>query len=304
MLREFYNNYIKNLIKTEQEILDRNHQFLPEGKIGELYTAGRVLKRGLVQIPTVSVNVGMGCSLRCKDCDQWNPYLKNSNVKQRSYEDICRIFDALVRHVDYIGRVNIIGGEALIHPDIVKIVRYVAQCKKVGQTLIVTNGTIALSQELIDVCKEYHVLIWVNRYDKSRKWNDVEKACRLNGILITTAISQQWETMGRYGERHNYSRKELVESAEKCFLTMCMGIYGNVLYRCGVCGIIEEEGLGEERKLCKIELCRVRSKLSMMLRLYGMYAATYMEGCRFCVQPKDRKKIRAGVQIGEENEEK
>lgn len=302
MLRDFYNNYYKNLIKTEQESLIRNHQFLPEGKIGELYTAGRVLKRGLIQIPYMDLCVGTRCSLKCKECDQWNPYLKNHRCF--SYKQIHDNVEQLLNNVNYIGRVNVLGGEALLHPEIVEIVQYLADQQKIGQLVIVTNGTIRIKKELLEVCKAKHVMIWVNRYDTSSKWNQIERDCRVNNIQIVTAISQQWETMGEYGKVYNNSVKELKCVLDHCCFKTCAMLYGNVFYRCGKAAIVENEKLCQESTLCKLKVDRIVSKLDMLIKLYRMYASDYMESCKYCISPKDREKIRAGIQMGGEENEK
>ena len=301
MLRDFYNNYYKNLIKTEKESLIRNHQFLPEGKIGELYTAGRVLKRGLIQIPYMDLCVGTQCSLCCKECDQWNPYLKNHRCF--SYKEICNNMEQLLSNVNYIGRVNVLGGEALLHPEIVEIVQYLADQQKIGQLVIVTNGTIRIKKELLEVCKAKHVMIWVNRYDASSKWNQIERDCRINNIQIVTAISQQWETMGEYGKVYNNSVKELKCVLDHCCFKTCAMLYGNVFYRCGRTAVIEQEGFDKMPDAEKIYADKIHSKLEMLWKLYKMYALEYLEACRYCIPPKKRKIIRAGEQVGGENHE-
>ena len=301
MLKNFYENYYKSIIKIEKEALTRNHQFLPGGKLGEMYMAGRVLRRGIVQIPYADLCVGTKCSLRCKECDQWNPYLKNHRCF--SYKEIRKNVDLLLKNVDYIGRISIIGGEALVHPEIDKIIEYLTQQKKIGQILLVTNGTIPLNEKLIKLCRENRILVWVNRYDNSIRWNDIEKKCRINGIQVVTAASQQWETLGKYGEVHKYTKEDMKDISSMCWLSVCAMLYGNIFYRCGRTAVIEQEGFDKMPDVEKIYVDKIHSKLEMLWKLYKMYALEYLEACRYCIPPKKRKIIRAGEQVGGENHE-
>ena len=123
-------NYVKEKYSFAQEIAFRdlreseNWKDMPKGselegvkkirvarkKHGMItrFIAGNILYHGFVQIMQIDVIVTTFCSLNCKNCSEWIPYLKEK--KTFSLESLKQNIDALFRNVDFVQRINVIGG--------------------------------------------------------------------------------------------------------------------------------------------------------------------------------------------------
>jgi len=100
------------------------------------------------------------CNLRCRDCNSFTPYHKNprnfdTQALKRDIDKIIEVFwDSPLERLDYV------GGEPLLHPDLIELVEYAMDGHggKAFQKLhIVTNGVLPISEPLIEVCKKYSV---------------------------------------------------------------------------------------------------------------------------------------------------
>jgi molybdenum cofactor biosynthesis enzyme MoaA len=75
--------------------------------------------------------------------------------KTFSFETLRQNLDTLFNKVDYIQRINIIGGEAMLHPKLPMIIQHILHYRdKIGYILIITNGTIIPTEELLSVLRD------------------------------------------------------------------------------------------------------------------------------------------------------
>jgi organic radical activating enzyme len=96
------------------------------------------------------------CNLKCKNCLTFTPHQARARnfPKDGIKSDIARffqIFDAIhLEHLDF-G-----GGEPLLHPDLVEIVKWTLDNygDRITQLRVLTNGTIKLPEELLTLAKD------------------------------------------------------------------------------------------------------------------------------------------------------
>lgn len=118
------------------------------------------------------------CSLRCKLCLAYIPYYdKHEDV---SYEDSIQILERFFSIVDYVDSFTLTGGEPFMNKSIDKIIDLLFQkyAHQFGKLVIVTNGTIRLSETLLDSLKDKgRILLVVSNYGLhlSKKLNEVVK---------------------------------------------------------------------------------------------------------------------------------
>lgn len=93
---------------SELDGAERDRVARKKHRIITRYIADSILRHGFVQIMQIDVVVTTFCSLNCKNCGEWIPYLKEK--KTFSLENIVRSIDNLFRNVGFIHRINIIGG--------------------------------------------------------------------------------------------------------------------------------------------------------------------------------------------------
>ena len=92
------------------------------------------------------------CTLKCMNCVACIPYI--TNQKHSSKEVVFREIEEFFNVFDYAGRIEIIGGEPLLHPDLLEIVKKAVKYKsQYGFLRITTNCTIEPRDDLLEYIK-------------------------------------------------------------------------------------------------------------------------------------------------------
>lgn len=169
------------------------------------------------------------CTNRCMNCSLCAPYLPISFVP---LEEIRQDIDQLAVFFNK-PCVSIMGGEPLLHPDIIKILSYVQD--KFLYTGIVTNImplTKDLGEQFVTVCKQYNIHISVSDYDFNQ-----DKIKLLDSLLTKYDYHNcqitSWRTTW---SRRAYSVKPVKHSIwnnkSSCLAGMCPTVYRGRLYSC------------------------------------------------------------------------
>ena len=131
----------------------------------DLYDELRVKFEGKNVIAFADFSVATACSLNCKACTQWMPYLKNR--KLFSAQEVHGWFENIFQWVDYIHIVSPFGGEAFLNPefaDILEDMLIYQKEGKIGYIRLVTNGTVFPDEKLQKMLCNPNILILVSNY--------------------------------------------------------------------------------------------------------------------------------------------
>ena len=84
------------------------------------------------------VHVSEHCNLNCKGCFHFSPLAEPEFLDVIQYEkDLARLSELFYHEVEYI---NLMGGEPLLNPEIIKIIQLTRQYFPHGKIRVVTNG--------------------------------------------------------------------------------------------------------------------------------------------------------------------
>lgn len=254
------------------------------------------ISKGFVQIPHIDISVGMVCTLKCKYCTQWIPYIKDP--KLYSFESIKRNMEKLLKNVDYIHRVALIGGEPFVNREFDKIAKWIISQDKIGQVLVITNSTIVPPAKWFKTLRNPKVLIWANHYDNSPQYEQIISLCRKYGVRYSMQHAEQWYDLGilESGAKHAYTENELKHVLSNCWLRNCATLIGDSFYRCPRTWVLENNGIEEPGKDEKICIKNLLSKWDTFKKLYRFYSLDYINACRWCNDEKHRKAIKPAEQ--------
>ena len=181
-------------------------------------------------LKSIDIIITERCSLKCKDCSNLMQYYVNPiNV---SSNEILNDFETLIKNVDHIYEIRLIGGEPFMNKDIYKIIKEISKNKKLSRIVIYTNATIPLKEEYIDILKHSKIVFSVTTYGKlSKNTQKVIDFLKKNKIPYRDHPPENWTDCGVI---YDFKRKE--PEMEKLFEDCCgknlLTVTNGKLYRC------------------------------------------------------------------------
>ncbi len=257
-----------------------------------------------ITIPYMDFSITTKCSLKCRDCTQWLPYIKEKNIY--SIDDIYRWLNDMFSLIDYCIFLTILGGEPFLHPDFKEILeRFISlkKEKKIGYLRIVTNGTILISDDIIETCSNNEVFLVISDYsivfdkNKIKKRNKLIERLDLHGCKYFFAKDAEWTDLGTLGEKNNYTKEELDKVFETCFVHDCAGFFEGKLYRCPRCFVIEKNNVDHLKKNEVIDFTLTKTVEKINQEIRAFYGLTSLSACNYCLAPQNRKRIKAASQL-------
>ena len=121
------------------------------------------------------------CNLNCAHCDHFTPLAKEYFA---DIEDIVNDFKKLKKIFDNIGKIYIVGGEPLLHPDLLKIFNPLRTLYPKSEIIIITNGILLDKQkdEFWEKLKEYDIALSMTHYPLNIDYLGYIEKCKNLGI--------------------------------------------------------------------------------------------------------------------------
>lgn len=304
-MNDIYNKHYWNHIiwKQIEEIDERyfNNTRNPE----KLYEDLLKVFGKRICIPFADMIVSTHCTLNCKNCSNWTPYLNNK--KFYSIHEVENWMKNIFYFDTYIHIISPLGGEAFLNPDFAKILELLLELQKnnkIGYIRIVTNGTIYPDKQLQRILCNPNILTLVSRYSSNvlsetqiNNYNHFIDFLQSNGCKYYEGKAD-WINLGTPDEmKKSLNINQLCDSFESCFAKDCVGIFNGDLYRCPRIYALENLGLQKPDKDEVIRFAEIQSESDLRTKLYKFYSKRYLRACSFCNSPEKRTKIPAAEQI-------
>ncbi len=119
----------------------------------------------------LETNIMDGCNLNCKGCSHFsNLFAQGASVL---FEIYCRDLKRITENV-YIHRFNMLGGEAILHPQMIEYIEYTRQLLPDSEIEIVTNGLLLPRQteKFFLCCAENNITISISGYPPTLQLKD------------------------------------------------------------------------------------------------------------------------------------
>ncbi|NRN27056.1 radical SAM protein [Photorhabdus heterorhabditis] len=109
----------------------------------------------------VEINVALHCNMSCKSCAHLSPLFRKKNADL----DIVRRDLEILRHSYHASYVKIMGGEPLLNPNLLELIKVVASSGIADEVLLTTNGTLLHKspEELWDVIDKLELSLYPSR---------------------------------------------------------------------------------------------------------------------------------------------
>ena len=179
---------------------------------------------------SVDVVITERCTLKCKDCSNLMQYYpRPQNVPK---EEVLHDFNTLIKNVDHVYEVRLIGGEPFMNKEIYNIIAELVESKKISRLVIYSNAMIQFQEDKIDVLKHPKVVLSLTDYRDLAK-STHRNVARLKKESIPYRIHppENWTDSGIIMD-FNRTNQENEHIFEKCCGKNLLTLSKNRLYRC------------------------------------------------------------------------
>ena len=250
--------------------------------------------RGKISVPEVTFMVNNRCTLSCKGCIEYIPYVeKQQNFSLQQIKDS---IDDFFMYADYCEDISLVGGEALLYGKLDILLEYLyGEYVKTGHAKrikITTNGTIMPNNHMLQTLKRYNVVVVISDYKAAigeRSLADkiimVFLQWRIEYLIenrFSRAEEGKWFDMGNPLQCKNMAETALKNHFNKCTV-MCSAVWDSKLFNCnGVRSNIMNLG-------CKTidsdnDYCDLKSdqKEKFVMYYLGYNNKGYYNFCNYC----------------------
>lgn len=243
----------------------------------------------IVCISDLIFGITQRCTLNCEYCIAFVPHI--SKPIDYPIDDILADVDVAMEWVDEVSVLGLVGGDAMMHKDFLKILEYIGDKyypSRIKHFDIYSNAVIPIDETTIKIFKRFDVFYRFTDYSLStskQRINEIEEQLLSNNIRCDHAYFSEWFDCG-YPQESNgiVDDNALAAFFDSCDRKECHMVKDKHLFSCGACinaDIID---------YCKIEesdyfdlSCFDNNRKSEFIEYYLGYSEKgYMAYCKKC----------------------
>lgn len=233
------------------------------------------------------------CTLKCNGCCYMIPQVQSKYRINFPIENLKKEITNLSNIVDYIVNFEILGGEPTLHPHLAELMDHIRNCSNIFQIVLVTNGTIIPSNDVLDAIERNRIIVRISDYGEysKNKYKLIDALKKRNVIYFMRPAGEfPWTDYGEFHDRGGDGSLQW----EKCRDRGNCIEYCGKIWPCGRAFRQIENNLYNEKLATFVNLYddidKARKDLVAMLE---RTEPTY--GCRYCGNMD--KTIEAGRQL-------
>lgn len=235
------------------------------------------------RIDQLCLNITTKCSLRCRDCSAYIPYV--ASPRHYAAKDIMVDLNKILDSVQYVRNVVFLGGEPLLHPELADMIRSLKNEKRLERITAITNGTILPSEDALQAMRdEKRFTMRISDYGTlSGKKDELIKTLEQYGIQYEITNYTYWERPARIGITGE-SEEQLAAKFKLCTTSASMFLINRRGYLCVAgcagCGMV---GAFPDSPDNYIDLLDDHDFTQKLNRFLGRRNTDkYMDACRYC----------------------
>lgn len=272
-------SYLRRIVTLGVNEIREKHK--EEAKLSDYL---RVLFDGFMpfrcMVPNMVLVMTTKCSLKCEACANLMPYYHSPY--NRDINEVIKDLDAVFTNIDTSVNLSLIGGEPFLYPDLVKVLDYVENNKKIMFANITSNGTIVPTDEVLEKLKTSRVKVIFSDYGiETQKIEAVKKLFEEKGIPYGYKKDLVWTAAGPTNSRGK-SIEQLKTEYKWCFSAKyCKTILNGRLYACSRAAHLTDLGYLES-DIDYFDLNKDRSKSEFRKGIVDFYRQEYCMACDHC----------------------
>lgn len=193
----------------------------------------------------VDMTITTKCTLNCRHCNLFIPYHKEHI--NFSFEEMKKNIDLFFERIDFVTYFGLIGGETFLNPILEDLIVYLGKNyrKQIGRITVVTNGTVAPKDSLIQAIKKYDMYLSISDYTNvvpySKKMDELIERVKKLEIDYFRNPSITWTDFGFPEHPLKRTPEELEEHLKSCRPNW-NALHGGKFYYCNVSWCAEQSG--------------------------------------------------------------
>ena len=251
-------------------------------------------------IPMLVFWVGTKCSLKCANCCNLIPYVKQ---KFFNVDDILADLKKLaaVATIDYI---QIQGGEPLLHPELDKIISVVSSLN-IKKKSLTTNGTATFPTAALGILKksDNEIKLTISSYKcadnlRSKLIKQLDDNNIKYSVYDFMYGNGLWFDNGGVNTKRNNDDKYVSQIYATCGNKVCNTLANGKLTICGRAAVSKDIfNIKYFNKYDEINVRKIRSKIVLKYNIHRLYSSKFKEYCRYCLGTSQT--VAAGIQLNE-----
>ena len=182
----------------------------------------------------LEVHLSDHCNLNCMGCSHFSPLAPKRFLDNDDLIVSLRSIDRNVR--DYFTQIRLVGGEPLLNPDIVRILKTIRLNFVSSDIMIVTNGILIPTMPISfwDECEKSRVSICVTIYPKIN-YDEIFKVARNRNTKVSIYADRSGESGFERRPLSIHGKEDAHKNFDKCrFIQQwsCLQLVGTKLYVC------------------------------------------------------------------------
>jgi len=174
------------------------------------------------------------CNLNCIGCDNFSCIADEKYHSVQTLEnDFKRIYELAKGRISLI---SLLGGEPLLHPELLTILNNAGKYFSGVDLRIVTNGILLLKQENIfwETCRNNNIKVLITKYPINLPFDKIEKRAKIHGTILQ--YKNDTEILAKRMHKiplNLFGTENINESYEFCYKSnTCMILDEGKIYTC------------------------------------------------------------------------
>ena len=187
------------------------------------------VKNDIIHSIKMEFNLSFHCNLSCAECSHNSPYLRPKLASLNSFRHDIRALEKVYR----VGRFRFVGGEPLLHPQLLLFIEAVKDSGIAKQVQVCTNGSLlhrvdeALFREL-DVLS----ISWYPNHCDDSKINRAKELCARYGTKLKIEIVKGFRSMNVDDPMEPILTKKVFDSCQIAHSWYCQTFFDGMFYLC------------------------------------------------------------------------
>lgn len=241
-------------------------------------------------IRSLVVWMGTCCTLKCRNCCNWIPYIGNNKYGGQAIVDDLKYITESV----HIGTVQLQGGEPFLYTDLDVVIKYVARNSNIDNIEIATNGTVVPTDEMCEVIKSIgdKIIVRISEYECVAESKRLELIKKLKNYQINYSMynfafgNGEWFDSGEPNREAVTDKDEVWNTYYKCLNQHCWTLADHKMVCCGkIIALMElrHEKEEENNVIALNDIHKKTVKFSERLEEFdNHYKGSAPIACRWC----------------------